>query len=264
MTASLRLLLIGGTALSCFAIAHVASAQPLPPQPPPGPVAAPPPPPDGATFSQQQLPETRGTVQRFTLTPRGDLDGFVLADGTDVHVPPHLSTQLAAAVRPGDAVSVRGYRSGTVPLVVAAAVTDAVTNQTVVDQGPPPPGFGPPPPPPPGVPTPGSQQISLIGKVQASLYGPAGDLNGAVLDDGTIVRLPPPTAYQSSNLLAPGQSIAVQGWGLTNAYGRVVDAQAIGPAAAQMTSVAPPPSSGASAPPAPAIAPASPPQPPGR
>jgi hypothetical protein len=261
MTASLRLLLIGGTALSCFAIAHVASAQPLPPQPPPGPVAAPPPPPGGATFGQQQqLPETLGTVQRFTLTPRGDLDGFVLADGTDVHVPPHLSTQLAAAVRPGDAVSVRGYRSGSVPLVVAAAVTDFATNQTVVDQGPPPPGFGPPPPPPPGVPTPGSQQMSLTGRVQVSLYGPAGDLNGAVLDDGTIVRQPPLTAYQSSNLLAPGQTIALQGWALATPYGRVVDAQVIGPAAAQMTSVAPPPPLGASAPPAPA----SPPQPPGR
>jgi hypothetical protein len=262
MTASLRLLLIGGTALSCFAIAHVTSAQPLPPQPPPGPIAAPPPPPGGATFSQQQLPETRGTVQRFTLTPRGDLGGFVLADGTDVHVPPHLSTQLAAAVRPGDTVSVRGYRSGSVPLVVAAAVTDSATNQTVIDQGPPPPGFGPPPP--PGVPTPGSQQVSLTGKVQVSLYGPAGDLNGAVLDGDTIVRLPPPTAYQSSSLLAPGQTVAVQGWGLTTAYGRVVDAQAIGPAAAQMTSVAPPPPPGGAIAPAPGIAPALPPQPVGR
>lgn len=263
MTASLRLLLIGGTALSCFAIAHVASAQSVPPQPPAGQIAAPPPPPGGATDSLQQLPETRGTVQRFTLTPRGDLDGFVLADGTDVHVPPHLSTQLAAAVRPGDAVSVRGYRSASVPLVVAAAVTDAATNQTVIDQGPPPPGFGPPPPP-PGVPTPGSQQISLTGRVQASLYGPAGDLNGAVLDDGTIVRLPPPTAYQWASLLAPGQMIAAQGWGLTTAYGRVVDAQAVGPAVAQMTSVAPSSPPNGTITPVPAIGPASPPRPPGR
>jgi hypothetical protein len=177
-----------------------------------------------------QLPETRGTVQRFTLTPGGDLDGFVLADGTDVDVPPHLSSQLASAIRAGDAVTVRGYRSPSVPLVVATAVTDSATNQTIIDQGPPPPGFGPPPPP-PGLPAPGAQRTTLSGRVQTPLYGPMGDLNGAVLEDGTILRVPPPSAYQFATLLAPGQPITVQGWGLSNSYGRVVEAQAIRPAA---------------------------------
>src|SRR5205085_8595246 len=106
----------------------------------------PPPPPGTSIYDLQQLPETRGTVQRFTLTPRGDLDGFLLTDGTDVHLPPHLSDQLAAAVRLGDPVSVRGYRSANAPLIVASAVTDSSTNQTVIDRGPPPPGFGPSPP----------------------------------------------------------------------------------------------------------------------
>jgi hypothetical protein len=71
-----------------------------------------------------KMPETHGTVQRFTLTPRGELDGFMLTDGTQVHLPPHLSGELGAAVRIGDPVSVRGYRSPTVPLVVASAATD--------------------------------------------------------------------------------------------------------------------------------------------
>jgi hypothetical protein len=141
------------------------------------------------------LQETRGTVQRFTLTPRGELDGFLLTDGTQVHLPPHLSGELASAVRLGDPVSVRGYRSPTAPLVVASAMTDTSTNRTVVDQGPPPPGVVPPPLP-PGVPAPGAQQASLNGRVQNSLYGPAGDLNGAVLSDGTIIRMGPAEASQ--------------------------------------------------------------------
>jgi hypothetical protein len=145
-------------------------------------------------------------VQRFTLTPRGELDGFLLTDGTEVHLPPHLSDQLAAAVRPGDPVSVRGYRSPAAPLIVATAVADSSTNQTVVDQGPPPRGLRPRPLP-PGVQSPGAQQTSLNGRVQTSLYGPAGDLNGAVLYDGTIVRMPPREAYQFAGLLAPGQTI---------------------------------------------------------
>jgi hypothetical protein len=73
-----------------------------------------------------------------------------------------------------------------VPLVVATAVTNAASNETIVDYGPPPPGFGPPPRPPAGVPTPGAQPTSLNGRVQTSIC--AGDLNGAVLNDGTIVR----------------------------------------------------------------------------
>ncbi len=247
MKQSLRLILIGGTAAACCGIPNLASAQPVPPQPPAGPIAAPPPPPPLAApaYDTQQWPETRGTVQRFTLTPRGELDGFLLTDGTEVHLPPHLSDQLATAVRPGDPVSIRGYRSPAAPLIVATTVTDTSTNQTVVDQGPPPPGVRPPPLP-PGVPSPGAQQTSFNGRVQSSLYGPAGDLNGAVLYDGTIVRMPLREAYQFASLLTPGQMVTVQGWALNTSYGRVVDAQAIGPASAQMTAppvapLAPPP-----------------------
>jgi hypothetical protein len=264
MHTSLRLLL-GGAALVACAFVDFASAQPLPPQPRAGPVATPSPPsPRGPAYNLQQLPETRGTIQRFTLTPRGDLDGFLLADGTQVHLPPHLTTELATAVRLGDPVSVGGYRFTSVPLVIAAAVTDLATNQTVVDRGPPPPGSRPPPPP-PGMPAPGAQQTSFNGKVERPLYGPKGDLNGAVLEDGTNIRLAPPVASQSVGLLAPGQTIAVQGWALSTAYGRVVDAQIVGPAPAEMTPVArPQPPSGPVAPPAPPIGAASPPQPPGR
>jgi len=243
MKQSLHLILIGGTVLACFAVANLASAQPVPPPPPAGPIAAATPPPPGApAYDAQQLPETRGVVQRFTLTPRGELDGFLLTDGTEIHLPPHLSDQLATAVRPGDPVSVRGYRSPAAPLIVAMTVTDNSTNQTVVDQGPPPPGVRPPPLP-PGVPSPGAQQMSLNGRVQTSLYGPAGDLNGAVLYDGTIVRMPPREACQFASLLAPGQTVTVRGWALNTSYGRVVDAWTVGPTSAPMTTppLTPPP-----------------------
>ena len=152
---------------------------------------------------------------------------------------PHLTTQFASAVRVGDTVTVQGYRSSYVPLIVAASITDANTGQTVVDSGPPPPGSRPPPPP-PGMPAPGAQQTTVQGKVQMPLYGPRGDLNGALLADGTIVRIGPMEAYQVASLLNPGQTLAVQGWGLTTSYGKVVEAQAVGPTAGQMVQVAPP------------------------
>src|SRR6202166_3794124 len=84
-----------------------------------------------------QLPETKGTVRQYTLTPRGDVDGFILTDGTEVKVPKHLSAQFVYAIHPGDAVTVRGLRAFALPLIDAATITNDATGATVVDNGPP-------------------------------------------------------------------------------------------------------------------------------
>lgn len=97
---------------------------------------------------------------------------------------------------------------------------------------------------PPGMPAPGAQQASIQGKVQRPLYRPAGDVKGALLEDGTIVRIGPREAYRVASLLNPGQILAVQGWALTTAHGSVIDAQAVGPSPNQLTQVAPPPPPG--------------------
>jgi hypothetical protein len=192
-----------------------------------------PPPAGGPLLAWQQSMTIGGTVTRFTLTPRGDLDGLILGDGTQVHVPPHLSAELAAAVKPGDGVSVSGSRSPSGVVFIAASVTDNASNQTVVDRGPPAPGLMPPPPP-PGVPASGAQNTMVQGRVQRLLRGPAGDVDGALLDDGTILRMPPHVAYQFATLLVPGQTVAAQGWGLNTAYGRVLDVQTVGPSLGQL------------------------------
>lgn len=61
-------------------------------------------------WDSSQLPESRGTVKQYTLTPRGDVDGVILTDGTEVKLPPHLTAQTVFAIHPGDEVSVRGLR----------------------------------------------------------------------------------------------------------------------------------------------------------
>jgi hypothetical protein len=185
-----------------------------------------PPPPAAGVAAQGQQADIQGIVKAFKMTPVGDLEGMILTDGTEVHVPPHLSSQLAAAVRPGEAVRVLGWRSSVPNFVVATSLTGQ-RGQSVVDQGPPPPGMRPPPPL-PGQPAPGAQQATVQGRVQQVLHGPAGDVNGALLDDGTNIKVPPPLAWQASSTLQPGQVVTVQGWALSNSYGRVVDAQTIG------------------------------------
>ena len=97
------------------------------------------------TYDPAQLPATKGRVAQYSLTPRGDVDGLILEDGTQVHLPPHLGAQLVFAVKPGDAVTVRGLRARAVPIVQAMQVTNDATSQSVTDSGPRPggPGGGP-------------------------------------------------------------------------------------------------------------------------
>jgi hypothetical protein len=38
---------------------------------------------DSRLWDPSQLPETKGIVKQYTLTPRGDVDGLILTDGTE-------------------------------------------------------------------------------------------------------------------------------------------------------------------------------------
>lgn len=186
-----------------------------------------------ATFDPAQLPATRGEVAQYSLTPRGDVDGVILQDGTQVHLPPHLGAQVVAAVKLGDPVVVRGLKAQMLPLIQAISITDDRTGQTVVDTGP--------PAMPPQRLAMAFQWLTVQGQVKEPLYGPRGDMNGALLDDGTQVHLPPDQASSLEQDLQAGRTLVAQGYGVTGAYGRAVDAQQIGASATQLVQVGPPP-----------------------
>ena len=221
-----------------------------------------------ATYDPAQLPATTGKVAQYSLTPRGDVDGLILQDGTEVHFPPHLGTQLVFVAKPGDSVTIHGLKARNVAMVMAMQVTNDTTSKSVTDAGPaggPPPreergpredrgpgangperGRGPGGPGPvvagqPGMGQPGMDRgpegrgpdrdgpvITAQGVIKAQLHGPRGDLNGVLLQDGTIVRLPPPEAQSREAALAVGQTIFVRGGGNESALGKVVAARMIG------------------------------------
>jgi hypothetical protein len=187
---------------------------------------------NAATYDSAQLPAIQGKVAEYSLTPRGDVDGLILADGTEVHLAPHLGTQLVYAVKPGDAVTIRGLRARAIPMVQAMSVKNDATGTIVTDNG-----LGGPPGPR------GAQQaLTATGRIKAQLHGPQGEVNGALLEDGTIIRLPPPEAQRLASVLAPGASVTVEGDGFSGALGRVIEARAIGPDATHRAEiVAPPP-----------------------
>jgi hypothetical protein len=188
-----------------------------------------------ATYDASQLPAIKGRVAQYTLTPRGDVDGLILDNGTEVHFPPHLSTQLVYAVRPGDTVTIHGLKAQAVPMVQAMSVTNDASGQTVTDTGPPAGGPG------KHGPNAGGQMLQVQGQVKEQLHGPRGDLNGVLLQDGTIVRLPPPEAQRLAAQLAPGQQVYAQGNGIVTPLGKVVAAQSIGPSPSQAVALQMPP-----------------------
>jgi len=203
-------------------------------------VAQSPPPAHTPLYDPQQLPMRQGQVQQFTLTPRGDIDGLILTDGTEVKTPPHLSTAMAYTIKPGDAVTIHGLHAAALPLMQAVSIIDDATGRTVVDTGPPRPGGGPGGGPAAAIP--GLTEIE--GRVRMPLHGPRGDVNGALLEDGTVLRLPPPEVDRFVALLQPGRDLVAEGILLANPLGKVLEVRQIGASRDQLNEVQAPPGPG--------------------
>jgi hypothetical protein len=179
----------------------------------------------GTTYDPAQLPTIKGKVTQYLPTPRGEVDGFMLDDGTEVHLPPHLSTQLVFAVKPGDAVTIHGLKARAIPMVAAMSVTNDATNVTVAD------GFA--------HHDEAAEEV-VHGTVKADLHGLRGEVNGVLLDDGTVVHMPPPEAHRLGDALAVGKTLVVHGDGIGGILGKSIGAREIGPDDAHLVRVAGP------------------------
>ena len=171
------------------------------------------------------LPETKGTVDRFLINQHGDANGLLLAGGKEVHFPPHMSKLVVAALKPGDRVKVRGVHPRGVDMVSAVSL-QAGDATPIVDNGPPKEerehkGEKKPKPEP-------HKPVDVEGVVKHVLHGPKGEKRGALLEDGTIVCMPPHAGESLHDTLVAGHKLAARGGSLTNALGTVVDAHEIG------------------------------------
>jgi hypothetical protein len=210
-----------------------------PPPPPPrrgrGP-GGPPPSPPQATASTTTV---QGTVRSLSYGPAGDANGIILDQGTEVHVPPDQANQLNSLAPIGARIQVSGWIH-TGPLgdthVDATTITNPSSRATMsFATPPPPPGPGAPPPGPPdpntaGAPPPPSPpaplavapqsgpvssnsgtDTTITGSVRSFNYGPAGEVNGLILDQGTVVYFPPEQAGRVTQLAQVGSRIRVRG-----------------------------------------------------
>ena len=170
------------------------------------------------------LPEVAGILERFVLNPHGEVDGFVMNGQTQtpilVHTPPHIEDELTRSAKAGDKLRVRGVRPRGANVLAAVAVTGESGLQ-IVDEGPDHDRKHP---------KIERQKMQLEGTVRLALFGPKGELRGALLADGTIIRIGPKETEHLIKVLMPGTRIAVSGDGIETRHGRVVQAKEIGSA----------------------------------
>ncbi|MFP3801484.1 hypothetical protein [Paraburkholderia sp. SIMBA_027] len=167
----------------------------------------------------ESLPEIRGEVVRFLLNPHGEIDGFVL-DSQQIHFPPNLANKLARHVATGEVVRVRGVKPRGANMLVAVSILTQ-SGVLILDEGPHHDGQRPPKPHIERKPMEGS------GGVVLSLFGPKGELRGALLDDGTSLRMPPHAATELASYLAPGAHVQAWGSGVRNRHGRTIEVDEI-------------------------------------
>jgi hypothetical protein len=69
--------------------------------------------------------------------------------------------------------------------------------------------------------------MEAAGEVLLPLFGPKGELRGALLDDGTSLRMPPHAAAELASYLAPGAHVQAWGHGIGNRHGRTIEVEEI-------------------------------------
>lgn len=173
-------------------------------------------------YDTDQLPAFHGKVASYSLTPRDEVDGVILDDGTEVHISPRLSSELVFAVKPGDAVTIHGLKANGISMVQALSIandasgvkiTDTVQAATPPDR----PVFTPP------------RMMEARGRVKMALRAADGRIDGALLEDGTMIRFAQGYNPPGVDCIAPGKDIVATGTGTSGLLGRVMETRSITP-----------------------------------
>ena len=165
-----------------------------------------------------QLPRTIGVIERFLINPHGEYDGLILRDGTEVHFPPHLSQEVGRDLARNATVCIQGVRLRRAPVLAAIALQALPSGRAIVDNGPdddlrkrhP------------------RRKLEVSGMVVRPVHGPKGEVRGALLDDGTMVRVGRHADPKLRELLVEGQQLAARGEGVALPDGISVEANEIG------------------------------------
>jgi len=172
--------------------------------------------------SLRKNPVSDGIVERYLIDPRGEVEGLLLTDGTQMHVTSRASDQLIKAIKPGDHVRVHGSRKQGGALVNPDVIVNVTAGSSFtvpfrIDLSAPE----------------KERRLSMTemeakGTIQVLLYDYLkGVVHGMVLSDGTQVRLPPDVSDELRRSFHVGEHVAAEGNGTKNEYGRSMEALAM-------------------------------------
>ncbi|MBO0358439.1 OB-fold nucleic acid binding domain-containing protein [Hymenobacter sp. BT186] len=153
----------------------------------------------------QALTTLTGTLTDYSAANDDQVyDAFTLktSTGTEtVRFPRHLGQPLMAAAKAGSAVSISGFRDTNPEGQMAFHLVNLTAGgQTISNQRPTPPT------------TPPTEQSATVkGTVSSLRQDPKGRTQALILNDGTVLRLPPPAAEQLSEKLKVGTTVAATG-----------------------------------------------------
>lgn len=175
------------------------------------------------------LPSFNGTVAQYLPSPGGGVTGVLLTDGTEVLVSSDLAWALPKIVKRGEHITGTGLKGKTLPLVRAFTISGPHGERTE-DTGITMPRHSPE--------MIAGPDIAAHGTVWMRLYDVQGALNGVVLKDHTVVKVPPGAAARIATWLVPGATVFAAGPGTSGELGVAINAHEIGPDSHQLISLA--------------------------
>jgi len=192
---------------------------------------------NGSTSTGANSSTFSGKVKAYLLSAKGEVEGLILVDGTTVRLPAHHASLLVKAVKPGHAVTVTATTSVPEPTaqgrgVEASTITDEVTHLSVKEE------------PSPDASasrseakgsahgtahngSPAAVPKRVAGKVAQLIHDPQGEIDGALLGDGSQVRFDTGLgrALKAKHGENPTGTLTATGKGVKTEQGVVVDAE---------------------------------------
>lgn len=191
---------------------------------------APPRPQSDLWFDPTQLPSFVGTVERYLINPRGETDALLFREGPQIVFPPDVAQAVRDAAPVGRPITVWGIRARHAPVITMLAFApNAESVPGVVDRfywrlgG--------------RSAAERAERISVSGTVKVPYFAPQGEIAGAILEDGTVITLPPGASDGFRELLRPGAKLAAEGPGVAGDQGRALAADRLGDTAENLKPV---------------------------
>ena len=158
---------------------------------------------------EQAMSTMVGRVKDLLKTPRGDVDGFLLEDGSQVHFPPYVGERVVKLIAPGESVEVKG-RAETLPKGERVFEASQISSRGETVSVDPPRRPAAPHHRPEGRRRP-EEPMEAAGTIHEFVTNRHGDVDGFVLKDGTEIKIPPHQGVELQSAAEVGDEVLIEG-----------------------------------------------------